>query len=223
MFFLFNALYNKSLKQSGLGFNYNCLYYSDMETKVYLGEVWKDIKGFEGKYQVSTFGRIKSLNFLNTGKERIMRPKPDGKKKYLMIGLSKMGKAFYFLIHRLVAEAFIPNPNNLPEVNHKDENSQNNHVSNLEWCDRKYNLTYGTARKRSSLHQTNNPVTSKPVAQMTELGEVLTTFPSVREAARQTNIPDSNIIACCKGYKFHLTAGGFKWSYADFNNQGIQL
>ena len=114
-------------------------------------EIWKDIKGYEGLYQVSNKGRIKSLNYRRTGKEGILKGVPT-KYGYLMVTLYKKGeKPEHFSVHRLVAEAFIPNHDNLPEVNHIDENKENNHVKNLEWCDRKYNMNYGTRNERASV------------------------------------------------------------------------
>ena len=105
-------------------------------------EIWKDIDGYEGLYKVSNLGRVKSLNYLRKGieKERIPNKNNSG---YLIVGLHKDGKIKNFLIHRLVAEAFIENVNDLPQVNHKDENKLNNCVENLEWCSAKYNSNYG--------------------------------------------------------------------------------
>lgn len=121
-------------------------------------EIWKDIKGFEGLYQVSNLGRVKSLSrmiFVSnphfTGyrktKEKILSNKP-GIIKYVYVILRKDCKSFQVGVHRLVAEAFIPNPNNLPEVNHKDENPSNNQIDNLEWCSHYYNSNYGTVNQR---------------------------------------------------------------------------
>lgn len=112
-------------------------------------EEWKDIKGYEGKYQVSSCGRVKSLSNNKTRKERILKPNIDNK-GYKTVCLCMNGNVKRFLIHRLVAIAFIPNPNNCPIINHMDENSKNNHVSNLEWCTYKYNNNYGTKPKRMS-------------------------------------------------------------------------
>lgn len=111
-------------------------------------EIWKDIKGYEGKYQVSNYGSVKTLNYRRTGTARLLIPKND--KGYLAVGLYKNGKRKMFLIHRLVAEAFIPNPENLPQVNHIDEDKTNNYVENLEWCTQSYNNNYGTRLKRVS-------------------------------------------------------------------------
>lgn len=122
-----------------------------------INEVWKDIEGYEGLYQVSNLGRVKSLErIISDGrhrKERILKPYDDGN-GYLRVELQSKP----FKLHRLVAQAFIPNPDNLPFVNHKDENPKNNRVflnddgsvdeSNLEWCDNKYNINYGTTQER---------------------------------------------------------------------------
>ena len=113
-------------------------------------EVWKDIKGFEGYYQVSNLGNVKALSrkvlsgrcvnhSYNTLREHLLS---NGVGKYCQVHLSKNGKTIPKLVHRLVAEAFIPNPNNLPCINHKDENPKNNCVDNLEWCSYKYNNEY---------------------------------------------------------------------------------
>ena len=115
--------------------------------KEYLNEIWKPIKGYEGLYEVSNFGRIKSLKF---GKERILKGSKD-KYGYYHISLSDINKKYKsFLVHRLVAEHFLDKPDNCNEVNHKDENPQNNIYTNLEWCDRKYNCNYGTRNERIS-------------------------------------------------------------------------
>ena len=111
-------------------------------------EEWRDIEGYEGLYQISNLGRVKSFPRPTTpgGILKTIKRK-DG---YCSIKLSKNGKVKKVLVHRLVAKAFIPNTNNLPIINHKDENPLNNNVDNLEWCDYKYNNNYGTLSKRKS-------------------------------------------------------------------------
>ena len=104
-------------------------------------EIWKNIMGFNG-YQVSNFGRVRSFKTYKILKQA------TNNKGYKSLGLCKKGKMSTFLVHRLVAEAFIPNPDKLPCINHKDENPSNNCVSNLEWCDQKYNTNYGTCINR---------------------------------------------------------------------------
>ena len=108
-------------------------------------EIWKDIPGYEGLYEVSNKGRVRSFHY---GKERIMKLISNSV-GYYKISLFKGGLYKRMYVHRLVAQAFIPNPDELKEVNHKDENPGNNSVDNLEWCDHKYNMKYGTARERA--------------------------------------------------------------------------
>ena len=121
-------------------------------------EIWKDKKDYEGLYQVSNLGRAKSL-INNKGQYREKILKHNIRNGYPSVTLCKNKKLKSFTIHRLVAEAFIPNPNNLPCVNHKDENRLNNFFNNLEWCTYSYNINYGTGLKRRSITQ------SKPVLQ----------------------------------------------------------
>ena len=104
-------------------------------------EIWKDIKGYEGLYWISNLGRVKNKH------GKILKPRLSSN-GYYNICLYKNSKAKCYTVHRLVAEAFINNPDNLPEINHKDENITNNHFSNLEWCDHVYNSNYGTKTKR---------------------------------------------------------------------------
>lgn len=114
-------------------------------------EEWKDIKGYEGLYKISNLGRVKSLP-KHAGrsyrKERILKNSID-KDGYIKVTLCKNNKTSFLSIHRLLAIAFIPNPNNFPQINHKDENKQNNNLNNLEWCTCKYNINYGTRTKRA--------------------------------------------------------------------------
>lgn len=109
-------------------------------------EEWRDIEGYNGIYKISNLGRVKSLKH---GKERILKPSSDGD-GYLEVSLWKEGVRKIFKVHRLVSKAFIPNFNNNPEVNHKNEIKTDNRCDNLEWCTREYNLNYGTRNERSS-------------------------------------------------------------------------
>ena len=109
-------------------------------------EEWKDIKGYEGIYQISNKGRVKTLGN-NRRKEKIREGIADNT-GYKRISLCKNGKEKKYSIHRLVAQAFLPNPDNLPVVNHKDENKLNNNVENLEWCTQKYNVNYSSSNGR---------------------------------------------------------------------------
>lgn len=112
-------------------------------------EIWKDIKGYEGLYQVSTYGMVRSLGKGKTWKKpKIMKSRDNGH-GYYMVNLSKEGVYKHHYIHRLVAEAFIPNWFNDQEVNHRDEDKSNNNVDNLEWCDHKYNMQYGNIKQKN--------------------------------------------------------------------------
>ena len=165
-------------------------------------EHWKSIAGYEGLYEVSDLGRVKSLKF---GKEKILKPR-ETHGGYLKVALCKDGKVEQSKIHRLVAKAFIQNPNNLDTVNHKDEVKTNNNVSNLEWMSMRDNINYGTRNKRAA------ESLSKKVQMLDKsTGELLATFPSTHEAERVTGIAQSSISKCCKGKRKY--AGGYVWRY----------
>ena len=171
-------------------------------------EHWKAIAGYEGLYEVSDQGRVKSLKF---GKEKILKPR-ETHGGYLKVALCKDGKVEQSKIHRLVAKAFIPNPNNLGTVNHKDEVKTNNTVSNLEWMSIKDNNNYGTRNKRLSETQINDKNKSKEVQMFDKsTGELLDTFPSLMEAGRVTGINQGNISKCCLGKR--KSSGGYVWKY----------
>jgi hypothetical protein len=169
-------------------------------------EIWRDIEGYEGLYQVSNLGRVKSLgNGGSNSKERIRKLSKE-KCGYLFVALSKNGIKKQYKVHRLVASAFIPNHNNLPYVNHKDECKTNNACSNLEWCDAKYNINYGTAIERRVQKQKNNN-RSKSVLCI-DTGII---YPSISEAQRQTGFSEKGISLCCR--KLQDKCGGFHWIY----------
>ena len=169
-------------------------------------EVWKDIVGYEGLYQVSDWGNVRSLNYNHTGKTRLLKPAKDSR-GYLYVCLSKGGKQKFMSVHRLVAKAFIPNPLNLPVINHRDENPANNVVDNLEWCTQKYNVNYGTcgAKKAAKL--------SKVVLQYDKSGNFVREWPSTMEVQRQKGFASSYISACCLGKL--KSAYGFIWKYKE--------
>ena len=166
-------------------------------------EIWKDIEGYDGMYQVSNQGRVKSFK---NGKEIILSSGTT-KKNYKFVILSKNDIRKNFQVHRLVAIAFIPNPQNLPMINHKDENPSNNNVTNLEWCDAKYNNIYGTRTQRQA------EKLSKPVLQFTKSGEFVREWKSTNDIQRNLGYSQGNISSCCTGrYK---SAYRFIWKYKD--------
>ena len=170
-------------------------------------EIWKDIEGYYGLYQISNLGRVKSLNYRRTGKEKILK-QAKTKLGYLFVFLKhKQEKAKPYYIHRLVAEAFIDNPNNLTEINHIDEDKTNNASSNLEWCTRLYNINFGTRNERSRISRTNDIKRSKQVL-CVETGKI---YPSTKEVQRQLGFRQGNISKCCNGKG--KTAYGHTWKY----------
>lgn len=182
-------------------------------------EIWKDIPGYEGYYQVSTFGRVKSVN--RTTENHRKTPKdtkwyrffPEKQitpelthTGYLRIKLTKLGKRNKFYVHRLVAAAFIENPMNLPYVNHIDENKINNNVTNLEWCDHDYNMHYGTLQKRKAESH------KKKIVQYSKLGEYIKTWDSATDAAKALGFVQQRICYACmydKVYKNYI------WRYKE--------
>lgn len=169
-------------------------------------EIWKDIKEYEGLYQVSNKGNVKSMNYHQTGEEKILRPGVD-RGGYLILMLSKNGKCKSLKVHRLVLMTFAPIENmDKLEVNHKDENKQNNNLNNLEWCDRKYNTNYGSRNQRIS----------KPIIQLDpNTNKVINVYGSAMEAKRQ-GFNNSYISNCCKNrYTKHSPNIylGYKWQY----------
>lgn len=180
-------------------------------------EIWKPVRNYEGLYEVSNMGRVKSVERMKwCGKgyykapERILKLKKR-KDGYLQIKLHKDGAEKVYLVHRLVSEAFIPNPNNLPEVNHKDEDKTNNHIDNLEFCSRLYNNTYNGRAKKAGKKLAEK--LSKPVYSISKESGLITYWKSATVASRQIGISQSNICACLKGKR--KSAGGFYWQYSD--------
>ena len=162
-------------------------------------EEWRDIPGYEGFYQASNLGRIKSTLFK---KERILKTRkhPTG---YELVNL----KNKTYRVHYLIALTYIPNPQKYKEINHRDENKQNNKVENLEWCNRKYNCSYGSLPKKVGERF------GKKIALIDEDRKERCYFESAMSAERTLNVDHSSIIKCCKGKM--KTAGGYRWKYAD--------
>lgn len=173
-------------------------------------EIFAQIKGFEGKYLISTYGRVKSLNFHRTNKSGFMRLQKNHK-GYLIVWLSKNGKDKCYFVHRLVAEAFIPNWFDDPQVNHIDENKENNNIDNLEWCDNRYNANYGTAIERRVKKQINGKK-SKPVLQYTLDGEFVKEWSSENECERN-GFNQRHVSSCCRGEYGRKSHKGYIWKF----------
>ena len=177
---------------------------------------------YEGLYKVSNLGRILSLNYRRTGRAEVMNPFED-KDGYLRVNLRKNGEYKTCKVHRLVSETFLENPENLPEVNHKDEDKTNNFVflnedgtvnkekSNLEWKTHKDNINHGTRNERVSKTLTNGKK-SKRVLQLSLSGELIKEWPSVSECGRN-GFNQGAVAACCRGEIPHYK--GFLWMYYD--------
>lgn len=176
-------------------------------------EIWKDIEGYPN-YQVSNMGRVKSLERIDNNnhlvKEKILKGIKE-RKGYFLVSLWKDGEGKSFSVHRLVAQAFLDNPNNLPQVNHKNEIKDDNRVENLEYCDSKYNANYGTRNKRLS----------KPILQFSKTGEFIREWDSATQVEKELGIDNSSIAKCCKGQ--YKTVGGFIWCYAVINGFTIDI
>lgn len=170
-------------------------------------EIWKDIPGYEGYYQVSNLGNVKSLPRKRLDRNQIIQGKILSKRKkqngYIIVTLSKDSKEQKCYVHRLVAQAFIPNYKNCKEVNHIDENKLNNSTNNLEWCDRKYNCNYGTRNQKRY----------KEILQYDLLDNFIKEWDSLKSIKKYFNKKDSwgNISACLTGRQ--NTAYGYKWKY----------
>ena len=176
-------------------------------------EIWKDVVGYEGLYQVSNLGRIKSLkrkcksiHGYRTVSEKIYSQSVD-RYGYLIVSLHKNGKKKTYTVHRLVAKAFIDNPLMLPQINHIDENKKNNKVDNLEWCTDEYNNAYGTRVERLIRTQ------SRTVLQFDMNGNFIKEWVGAGEISRVLHISQSAITRCCNGQRNY--AYGYKWKYKE--------
>lgn len=181
-------------------------------------ERWMPVAGFEGYYEVSDRGRVRGVDRTvrcrGVGLRKIRgknRPAQKRSNGYLYVTLCKHGVRQQLSVHRLVAEAFIPNPKNLPQVNHKDENKANNSADNLEWCDSVYNRNYGTGLSRSSDKR------SIAVVAINDFGKEVARFRSGADAEKMTGISKSSISSCLHG-KIEK-AGGYRWEYDSDTNR----
>ena len=188
-------------------------------------EVWKDVQGYEGLYEISNYGRVKSWHKTKhcTPNGYLLKPSVNVP-GYIYYGLKKDGHRKNFLCHRLVGMHFIDNPNDYPQINHMDENPKNNRVDNLEWCTPHYNTNYGTGIERRKQNTDYAFIMKKidwverakkyykKIEQLTTNGQLIKKWDAIIFAGESLNIPCSNITMCCKGRI--KTAGGYVWRYA---------
>lgn len=170
-------------------------------------EKWKDIPNYEGLYQISNFGRVKSFRKSTKYRcqsEYILKPYVP-QHGYEVVTLYDKSTKHKFLVHRLVATAFLPNPDNLPQINHKDENKRNNNVTNLEWCTAEYNNAYGTARLRAS------DTASLPIEQLAYDGKVIAIYRSTRIASELLGIKRGTLKSSIDK---HSQLKGYYWQYS---------
>ena len=184
-------------------------------------EIWKPIKGFEGSYEVSTLGNVRSVDrvivYPNGGK-RLRKGRELSQatnvRGYKCVVLCTQNSRKNYMVHRLVAETHVPNPSNLPCINHKDEITTNNNVSNLEWCTHKYNNNYGNHIRKIAVHF------EKPILQFDLNGNFIARYRSTCEAERKTGIKQGSIcnvanfaIGTSKAKRRYLSAGGYIWKW----------
>lgn len=189
-----------------------------MEQKI---EIWKDVEGYEGIYQVSNFGRVRSLDRIiikphpKSGvptkyrqKGRIMKPAahPNG---YLTICLKSNGNKENCLVHRLIGKAFVSGYFDGADINHKNEDVTDNRADNLEWCTRSYNLQYNGRAKRVGIVQ------GTAVEQWTLNGKLVATFDTIRQAEAATGIHRQSISGSCRQKYGCKTAGGYRWKFKE--------
>lgn len=198
--------------------------YKNLSLEDLPNEEWRDVVGYEGLYQVSNLGRVKSLERQSasfyqknqlctyTVKEKICRQSVV--RGYLMTHLSKNCVKGQYKVHRLVAIAFIDNLGNLPQVNHLDENKLNNNVFNLEWCTSKQNNNHGTRNERISKSQKNDIRYSKPILQFTLNGEFVKRWASISDAGR-AGYDRKAISNICNKEKGYHTSNGYLWKFAN--------
>ncbi|MBP5725348.1 MAG: HNH endonuclease [Bacteroidales bacterium] len=176
--------------------------------KIMFNEVWKDIEGFEGLYEVSNHGNVRRSD------TKVQKKASLNRYGYPQVNLYKNNKSHLKRVHRLVAVAFVENHN--PEkydcINHKDENPCNNYFENLEWCDRKYNNNYGSHNAKCSISH------SIPIEQYTLDGQFIKEWSSATSASRELGIPQMAINSCCLRKKKYNQAGGFLWKFKNDEN-----
>lgn len=177
-------------------------------------EIWKDVKGYEGIYQISSLGRLRSLDrivvtkagWTKRHKGVLIKTECVQNSGYIKVDLHKNGKAKPYLLHRIVAETFLENPNSFPQVNHKDQNKLNNCAYNLEWCTQLYNNHYGDCMERGANTQ------RKEFYQMDMNGNIIKKWKGFKKIQRELGYQRKLIYLCCVGKRESYM--GYKWAYA---------
>ena len=188
-------------------------------------ERWKDIKGYEGLYRVSNQGRVLSLNYRGSRRTEILNQRKT-QKGYMTVGLSKDGQERKYMVHRLVAQAFIPNPDNKSQVDHKNTKRDDNRAANLKWVTARENANNPLSKKHLSKAVTGsqNPFYghissmhhgSRKIIQLTEDGQLVRTWNAMADVTREMDWDYRKISQCCSGQI--KSAFGFKWMYWDLD------
>lgn len=177
-------------------------------------EVWRPVKGYEDYYEVSNLGIVRSYDRMvrckigmRCMKGKVLKQRIWGNYKSVCLVVGQVEERLY--VHRIVAEAFIHNPDNLPQVNHKDENKLNNRADNLEWCTREYNMEYGTRMERFSASR------GKAIEQLTIDGKHVATYRSARQAEKESNGKFKNSVINRAARGIHSVSYGYRWRFVD--------
>lgn len=189
-------------------------------------EIWKDIEGYEGYYQVSNWGNVRSLDFRRRGTVSLLRQN-KASQGYLIVRLFKNKKWKNCYVHRLVGMAFLENPNCFKEINHKDENKQNNHVDNLEWCTPKFNTNYSRLKHPERYFTTINgkrttkktKYSSIPINQLSLNGDLIKKWNNIAEIVRTLKFHNTAITECCQMKR--EKAYGYKWEFAEKSTDSL--
>lgn len=188
-------------------------------------EIWKDIPNYEGLYQASNFGRIKSMSRIIhrikfgdfISKEKILKQNKCG--KYYSVSLCKNSKIKKFYVHRIIGKLFLSNDNNFSDINHKDGDTFNNNVNNLEWCDRSYNIyhSYNILNRKKNIEvlRKNSENRKRKVNQYDFNGNFIKKWNSIKEAEKFLNVKSGKICECCRKNPYRKSAYGYKWEYTD--------